>query len=216
MEPINQRGSSVHPELVHSFRLKLDDLITLYHKREISTIRAYLAKKEDKQAGTYGECELIWVPVDEKGKEIHQVNYESTFFLGDKESGRGKAFSCNIPAEQAMSWIENWRSFIIPYNEGSDPQHPTLVYSFKINMEDFLTLHLEKGITSIRMYLGKDEKGHCKMFWVPLDEENKSLTGTEGQAITFDFSKACPPDCDDIDVEGWPIWPGISALQGSK
>lgn len=184
--PLNEEGNSAQPNFVSSFRVPLNNLITLYHERNITTIRLYLAREDGAGSDTYGACKPVWVPLDARNKELRKINYQSMFFCNDQ----------SVPADQANRWIQNWQNFIAPYNEGSQPNQPNLVYSFRLNMEDFISLHEEKGISSVYMFLGKTESGACKLFWVPLDEKDQVFLSEIGQITAFDFSTACPPYCD--------------------
>jgi len=103
----------------------------------------------------------------------------------------------SISLQTAKSWAKNWRSKESTYNK----YHECKAFNIpKIDLQEVLA---EKGVASIRAYIGVDANGEEKLMIVGVNAQGKDMLtltkdGTlaaDGGAI-YDFSKPCPTECD--------------------
>lgn len=102
-----------------------------------------------------------------------------------------------IPLKQAKKWAETWRLTESWYNKYNE------CIAFNVPLDDLKDVLKEKGIVSVRAYLGVDENGEEKLMIVGVDKYNKDmLSSRDGENLDedsgqiYDFTRPCPTTCD--------------------
>jgi len=110
-----------------------------------------------------------------------------------------------ISLKTAMEWTKKWRDKESTYNKYHECK------AFNIPKVDLQEVLAEKGVASVRAYLGVDENNVEKLMIVGVDEKGKdmitltkdnSLKGDDGDI--WDFTEPCPTNCD----ESSPLYGG--------
>ena len=128
---------------------------------------------------------------------------------GSKKKVPSPANVNTIPLDQAIKWTKEWRDLESDYNKNDQKIH-----AFNIPKIDLIEVLNEKGVESIRAYIGvkettnknKEKQFEEKLLIVGVDENGKDLLpssslgktlGAEGNDDgIFDFSRPCPDFCD--------------------
>ncbi len=104
-----------------------------------------------------------------------------------------------ISLDTAKKWTKKWRQKESTYNK----YHECKAFNIpKIDLQEVLA---EKGVASIRAYLGVDENNVEKLMIVGVDEKGKDMITTSDDLALkgnqngdiFDFIEPCPVSCDE-------------------
>ena len=105
-----------------------------------------------------------------------------------------------ISLDTAKKWTKKWRQKESKYNK----YHECKAFNIpKIDLQEVLA---EKGVASIRAYLGVDDNNVEKLMIVGVDENGKdmisttkdsSLKSVQDDGGIYDFVKPCPVICDE-------------------
>lgn len=94
-----------------------------------------------------------------------------------------------ISAETAIAWRRNWEADLAEAN----PEN--YVRSFQIDREELEAILSRPGMTSMRVYFGRAERGgQDKVIMVAVDRTGKDLVNG-GAGPFYDFGSECPPFC---------------------
>ncbi|MEE9407024.1 MAG: hypothetical protein V3V28_02995 [Polaribacter sp.] len=104
-----------------------------------------------------------------------------------------------IPLTTAQNWVKRWRDEESSYNTHNE------CFAFNIPLIDLQEVINEKGVASIRGYLGVDENNVEKLLIVGVNAQGKdmiTIPKSDLRAIgdggdIYDFSEPCPSVCDD-------------------
>jgi len=102
-----------------------------------------------------------------------------------------------ISLKTAKFWAKTWRSKESTYNK----YHECKAFNIpKIDLQEVLA---EKGVASIRAYLGVDKNGEEKLMIVGVNAQGKDMltlakdgTLAVNGGDIFDFTRPCPSECD--------------------
>jgi hypothetical protein len=130
---------------------------------------------------------------------------------GSKKKVPSPANVNTIPLDQAIKWTKEWRDPKSDYNKVKHKK----IHAFNIPKIDLIEVLNEKGVDSIRAYIGVKETTNKsggkqfeeKLLIVGVDENGKDLLpssslgktlGAEGNDDgIFDFTEPCPEVCDE-------------------
>jgi hypothetical protein len=102
-----------------------------------------------------------------------------------------------LPLEIAIAWRRNWEADL------AESQPKNYVRSFRIDREELEIILAIPGMTYLRMYFGRAERGgQDKLILVAVDHRKIDIVN-DGAGPFYDLTQPCPTYCDGIDPSWW-------------